>query len=279
MKLHWLSLLFTGVLCIGLLAGCGQEDVSDTSAPSSPTTITTTSVVANESVDATSDTTEFPTEDSSPSSDASAVPSTDNASVTDPTVVRPTVTDVVVTTTTTLVPTTTTMITTTTTALNPNRVVVNGKEYAVGDTIHYTVMVKTAENYGTAKIGVRCLRKGLEVPNGTFQKQNQYVMQNLGIGRLGTMPEDTVGQNGFTMTVNKGYQLDTATPGYSGLLWHYEITNYDYTAQSYREIDCTNGVALFTIALKINKPGDYQVDCMEYATTPRADLTVWGTLS
>lgn len=271
MKHRWLPLLLAGLLCVGLLVGCGQ-DVADTSAPSAPPT--TTSTVAEESAEDTSDIAEPPAEDDPSSSDVPAAPSADSPAVTDPTAVRPTVTNPVVTTTTTSATTTTT----TTTAPDPNRVVVNGKEYAVGDTLSYTVMVKTAENYGTAKIGVRCRQKGLEVPNGTFQKQNQYVMQNLGVGRWGTMPEDTVGNNGFTMTSNKGYQLDT-TAGYAGLLWFYETTNYDYTAQSYREIDCSGGVALFTIALKITKPGEYVVDCMEYATQPRTDLTVWGVFA
>jgi len=140
-------------------------------------------------------------------------------------------------------------------------------------------MVKTKENYGTVKVGIRCVQKGLEVPEGTFQKQNQFVMKNLGIGRLGTMPEETIGKNGFTMTANKGYTIDTSVSGYAGLFWHYETTNYDYTTQSYRQIDCTNGVALFTIALKITKPGDYLVGCTEYASQSRADLTVWGVLS
>ena len=148
----------------------------------------------------------------------------------------------------------------------------------MGDTLYYTVMVKTKENYGTVKVGIRCVQKGLTIPNGTFQKQNQYVMKNLGIGRLGTMPEDTIGKNGFTMTVNKGYALDTSMSEYGGLLWYYETTNYDYTTQMYREIDCTNGVALFTIALTITKPGTYLVDCVEYADKHRADLTIWGDL-
>ena len=275
MKLRWLPLLLAGLLCVGLLVGCGQ-DVADTSAPSAPP-VTTTSTVAEESADDASDTAEPPAEDDPSAPDTPAVPSADSPAVTDPTVVRPTVTDPVVTTTTTSA-TTTTTTTTTTAAPDPNRAMVNGQEYAVGDTLSYTVMVKTAENYGTAKIGVRYRQKGLDVPSGTFQKQNQYVMKNLGVGLWGTMPEDTVGNNGFTMTSNKGYQLDT-TAGYAGLLWFYETTNYDYTAQSYREIDCSGGVALFTIVLKITKPGEYVVDCMEYATQPRTDLTVWGVFA
>jgi len=253
------TLLLTGLLLIGLPTGCAHGD-ADASLSSAPPATTTTSKAA-ESVSTTATTTTTTT----------ALPSTTQTTAT---------TSGAVTTTTTpsaVKPTITT--TTTTTAADPNRVTVNGKTYAVGDTFRYTVMVKTAENYGTAKIGVRCLRKGLEVPEGTFQKQNQYVMRNLGIGRWGTMPEDTVGQNGFTMTSNKGYQLDTATAGYAGLLWYYETTDYDYSALSSREIDCSGGVALFTIELKITKPGEYVVDCMEYANHPRADLTVWGAIT
>lgn len=260
MKHRWLPLLLAGLLCVGLLVGCGQ-DVVDTSAPSAPPA--TTSTVAEESADNTSDLAEPPAEDDPSSPDTPAAPSADSPAVTDPTVVRPTVTDPVVTTTTT---------TTTTTAADPNRAIVNGKTYAVGDTFRYTVMVKTAESYGTVKVGVRCLQKGLEVPSGTFQKQNQYVMQNLGIGRFGTLPEDTVGQNGFTMTVNKGYQLETATAGYAGFWWYYET-------KTYQEIDCSGGVALFTMELKITKPGEYLIEGAEYSATPRTDLTVWGVFA
>ena len=146
----------------------------------------------------------------------------------------------------------------------------------MGDVLHYTVMVKTAKNYGTVKIGVRCVQKGLEIPEGTFQKQNQVVNKPIGIGRWGTMPEDTVGQNGFTMTANKGFALDATYSGYAGLLWFYETTNYDYDSLSSREIDCSNGVALFTVALKITKPGEYRVECVEYPSHTRTDLTVWG---
>lgn len=70
------------------------------------------------------------------------------------------------------------------------------------------------------------------------------------------------------MTVNKGYTLDAPYAGYAGLLWYYETKGAD--------VNCANGVALFTAKLKITKPGDYIVDCMEYAAAPRADLTVWG---
>lgn len=261
-KRVWM-LLLTGLLLIGLPTGCAHGD-ADASLSSAPPATTTTSKAA-ESVSTTVTT----------STTTTALPSTTQTTATTAAVVTTTTAPSAVKPTTT----TTTTKATTTTIADPNRVTVNGKEYAVGDTFRYTVMVKTAENYGTAKIGVRCLRKGLEVPNGTFQKQNQYVMQNLGVGRWGTMPEDTVGQNGFTMTSNKGYQLDTATAGYAGLLWYYETTDYDYSALSSREIDCSGGVALFTIELKITKPGEYVVDCMEYANHPRTDLTVWGAIT
>lgn len=261
------TLLLTGLLLIGLPTGCAHGD-ADASLSSAPPATTTTSKAA-ESVFTTTTTTTTTT---------TALPSTTQTAATTAEVVTTTTTTSAVKPVTTTT-TTTTAKATTTTAADPNRVTVNGKEYAVGDTFRYTVMVKTAENYGTAKIGVRCLRKGLEVPNGTFQKQNQYVMQNLGVGRWGTMPEDTVGQNGFTMTSNKGYQLDTATAGYAGLLWYYETTDYDYSALSSREIDCSGGVALFTIELKITKPGEYVVDCMEYTNRPRTDLTVWGAIT
>lgn len=261
------TLLLTGLLLIGLPTGCAHGD-ADASLSSAPPATTTTSTAA-ESVSTTATTTTTTT----------ALPSTTQTTATTLGAVTTTTTPSAVKPTTTTTTTTTTTKVAATTAADPNRVTVNGKTYAVGDTLHYTVMVKTAENYGTVKIGVRCLQKGLEVPEGTFQKQNQYVMQNLGVGRWGTMPEDTVGQNGFTMTSNKGYQLDTATAGYAGLLWYYETTDYDYSALSSREIDCSGGVALFTIALKITKPGEYVVDCMEYANRPRTDLTVWGAIT
>ncbi len=81
------------------------------------------------------------------------------------------------------------------------------------------------------------------------------------------------------MTVNKGYALDTNRPGCAGLLWYYETTDYDYTNRVEKNIDCSAGIALFTMQLKITKPGEYYLDCMEYAASSRADLAVWGVLT
>ena len=258
-------------MCIFLLAGCAgnvaidgplitSANISTTTTASALPSSTTTTEEANTSVSGTSSTATID------ATQATTAPKT-----TVPTA-KPT------TTATTSSATKATTLTTTTTA-DSNSATVNGKVYAVGDTISYTVMVKTAENYGTVKIGIRCVQKGLEIPEGTFQKQNQAVMKNIGIGRLGTMPEETVGQNGFVMTTNKGYALDAPYAGYAGLLWFYETTNYDYDSLSYREIDCSKGVALFTIALKITKPGEYRVECMEYPQKSRTDLTVWGEIT
>lgn len=259
MKMRLQLLLLVSVLCIGMLVGCGEMPV-DSSDLSMSTTTTTTALTT----DTTASTAPASTATESTQTTIPQTSGTTTAGTTATTTVKP-----IVTTTTTTTTTATTA--TTTTAADPNRATVNGNTYAVGDTLCYTVMVKTTENYGTVKIGVRCIQNGLEVPDGTVQKQSQYVMQNLGIGRLGTMPEETVGQNGFTMTVNKGYQIDTATAGYAGLWWFYET-------KASREIDCSGGVALFTMQLKITKPGTYLIEGAEYAATPRADLTVWGVI-
>lgn len=154
----------------------------------------------------------------------------------------------------------------------------NGKAYAVGDTLTYTVMVKTAENYGRVKIAVQYIQKGLEIPNGLPIKQQQAVMNNLGIGMLNG-PEESASQNGFIVTSNKGFSLDASVSGYAGLIRFYETTNYDSATQSYRPIDCSKGVPLYTITLKITKPGEYLLDCFEYPTKSRTDLTVWGKIA
>ncbi|MBQ5841291.1 MAG: hypothetical protein IIW40_04990 [Clostridia bacterium] len=171
-----------------------------------------------------------------------------------------------------------TSATTTATTADPNRVTVNGKEYAVGDILSYTVMVKTAQPYGTVKIGLRYVQKGLTVPvNSLPMKQMQYITQNLGIGNFGTGPEDTVGINGFTMTSNKGRAIDTARDGYAGWLLYFET--HDRENGVSKNIDCSKGIALFTAKLQITKPGEYIVDCMEYSSAPRGDLTVWGEIT
>lgn len=139
-------------------------------------------------------------------------------------------------------------------------------------------MVKTAENYGRVNIAVRYVQKGLEIPNGLPFKQQQAVMNNLGIGML-IGPEESAKQNGFTVTSNKGLTLDSTIAEYAGLVRFFETTNYNSDTQSDRPIDCTNGVALYTITLKITKPGDYLVDCLEYPSKTRADLTVWGEIT
>ena len=272
-----LHLLVWG-MCVCVLAGC--RDNGAVSEPSVPLANTSTTTVSTGHPLSTTT-----AEDGSPSTSDTAVWTTTSTiqAPTAPNTATQTVTASKTTNRTTK-PTTTAAISsatksttaTTTTAVDHNGVTVNGKFYAVGDILHYTVMVKTTENYGTVKIGIRCVQKGLEIPDGTFHKQSQAVNKNIGMGRWGTMPEETVGQNGFTMTVNKGFALDAAYSGYAGLLWHYETTNYDYDSLSYRQIDCSRGVALFTIALKITKPGDYLVECMEYPQTTRTDLTVWG---
>lgn len=260
MNMRLRALLLVGVLCVCMLVGCGEEPM-DSSIPAVSSTTITTTATTTQPADTTADATTSATAES-----------------TETTTRTVTMTAATSTTSATKLPTTTTTTAPTTTAADPNRVTVNGKTYAVGDTLYYTVMVKTAENYGTVKVGIRCIQKGLEIPDGTFQKQNQYVMKNMGIGRLGTMPEETIGKNGFIMTANKGYALDATTAGYAGLLWHYETGNYDYAAQTYREIDCTQGIALFTIALKITKAGEYRIDCAEYPNKSRTDLTVWGVI-
>ncbi len=185
----------------------------------------------------------------------------------------------VTSTTTTTVPTTTTtaQLSTTTTA-DPNRATVNGKEYAVGDSFDYTVMVKTGENYGRVKIAVRYVQKGLEIPNGLPMKQQQAVLNNMGMGML-VGPEESAKQNGFTVTSNKGFSLDSSISGYAGLVRFYETTNYDSNSQAYRPIDCSGGVTLYTVTLKITKPGDYLVDCFEYPAKTRTDITVWGKMA
>ena len=139
-------------------------------------------------------------------------------------------------------------------------------------------MVKTAENFGRAKIAVRYAQKGLEVPNGLPIKQQQAVMSNLGIGML-IGPEETTKETGFIITSNKGFSIDSTVPGYAGLTRFYETTNYDSNTQSYRPIDCSHGVTLYAITLKITKPGDYLVDCFEYPSKSRTDLTVWGEIT
>ncbi len=144
--------------------------------------------------------------------------------------------------------------------------------------LHYTVMVKTTENFGRVKIAVRYVQKGLEIPNGLPIKQQQAVMNNLGIG-MPIGPEESASQNGFTVTTNKGFSLDSSVSGYAGLVRFYETTNYDSNAQAYRPIDCSNGVALYTVTLKITKPGEYLLDCFEYPAKSRADLTVWGKIT
>ncbi len=183
-------------------------------------------------------------------------------------------------TTTTTVPSTTTTQTSTTTktTADPNRVTVNGKEYAVGDSFDYTVMVKTAENYGRVTIAVRYVQKGLEIPNGLPMKQQQAVLNNIGMGML-IGPEESAKQNGFTVTSNKGFNLDSSISGYAGLVRFYETTNYDSNSQAYRPIDCSGGVALYTVTLKITKPGEYLVDCFEYPAKTRTDITVWGEIA
>ena len=277
------ALLLTGVIGLSLLAGCGQTE-TDTPEPTVSTTGTsavTTTVTSAETDKAEPSSTTAPSSTAEPSQTEGTTADTTRENTTTTvktTAKKPTTTQTTTTKKQTTTTTTTTKKVTTTTTVDPNRVTINGKAYAVGDTIHYTVMVKTTQNYGTVTVGVRCRQKGLEIPSGTFQKQNQYVMKNIGIGRSGIMPEDTIGKNGFTMTVNKGYALDFSA-GNAGLLWFYETTNYDSSAQAYREVDCAKGVALFTIALKITKPGEYTIDCMEYPNKSRSDLTVWGELS
>ncbi len=161
---------------------------------------------------------------------------------------------------------------------DPDRVTVNGKVYAVGDTFQYTVRVKTAENYGRVNIAVRYIQKGLEIPNGLPIKQQQAVSSNLGIGLL-VGPEESASKNGFTVTANKGLGLDSSITGYAGMVRFYETTNYDSNAQAYRPIDCSNGATLYTVTLKITKPGEYLVDCFEYPSKSRTDLTVWGEIT
>ena len=139
-------------------------------------------------------------------------------------------------------------------------------------------MVKTTENYGRVNIAVRYVQKGLEIPNGLPSKQQQAVINNIGMGML-VGPEESAKQNGFTVTSNKGFTLDSSIAGYAGLVRFFETTNYDSNAQSYRPIDCSNGVALYTITLKVTKPGEYLVDCLEYPSKTRTDLTVWGNLT
>ena len=272
--------------CAVLLVGCGGDPASSDISESTPTAPSSTTISSDTSAPSSSaaatttvaqDATHTQPTDST-TTVTTTVSTTTTARATTTVTTSTTATDITTTTVTTTTMTSATETTAPTTA-NPHRATVNGKAYAVGDTLSYTVMVKTAENYGTVKIGIRCVQKGLEIPDGTFQKQNQAVMKNIGIGRLGTMPEDTVSKNGFTMTAQKGYALDAAYTGYAGLLWYYETTNYDYTSLSYRQIDCSEGMALFTIALKITKAGDYLVECMEYPQKTRTDLTVWGEFS
>lgn len=139
-------------------------------------------------------------------------------------------------------------------------------------------MVKTAENFGRVKIAVRYVQKGLEIPNGLPIKQQQAVSSNLGIGLL-VGPEESASKNGFTVTANKGLGLDSAVAGYAGMVRFYETTNFDSAAQAYRPVDCSNGVELYTITLKVTKPGEYLVDCLEYPSKTRTDLTVWGKIT
>ena len=139
-------------------------------------------------------------------------------------------------------------------------------------------MVKTAENFGRVKIAVRYVQKGLEIPNGLPIKQQQAVSSNLGIGLL-VGPEESASKNGFTVTANKGLGLDSAVAGYAGMVRFYETTNFDSAAQAYRPVDCSDGVELYTVTLKVTKPGEYLVDCLEYPSKTRTDLTVWGKIS
>ena len=81
------------------------------------------------------------------------------------------------------------------------------------------------------------------------------------------------------MTSNKGFRLEESVSGYAGLVRFYETTNYDSNAQAYRPIDCSNGAALYAVTLKITKPGEYLVDCLEYPSKSRTDLTVWGEIT
>lgn len=293
------ALLLTGVIGLSLLAGCGQTETDSPASTTSTTSTTGTSVTTTttatsaeaEQVEPSSTTesttTTAPTQTEETTADTTGETTTTTATTTQKqTTTQKTAATTTKKTTTTpktttkkTTTTTTTEKVTTTTAPDPNRVLINGKAYAVGDTVRYTIYVKTTKNYGTVTVGVRCLQKGLEIPNGTAQKQNQYIMKNIGMGRLGTTPEDTVGQNGFRMSANKGFALDSSVAGSAGLLWFYETTNYDYSTQAYREIDCSKGVALFSIDLKVTKPGEYTVGCMEYPNKSRSDLTVWGEFS
>ncbi len=251
------------LLCVASMAltGCGDTSPVSSAPPAVTETTTATTTAVTTTAESTATTTSV-----------TATAATTTGAATATTLAAPTAAASLTTTATTFT-TTTATTTTTTTAYEAT---VNGKGYRVGDEFSYTVMVKTAEKYGTVKIGVRYVQKGLTVPGGLAMQQNQAVMKNIGISRVGTAPEDTVGQNGFAMTVNKGYAIDTARPGYAGLLWHYETTDYDYDNRVEKRIDCSAGVALFTIRLKVTKPGEYLLDCMEYAASPRGDLTVWG---
>ncbi|MBQ4612783.1 MAG: hypothetical protein IJB26_04470 [Clostridia bacterium] len=275
-----LCIVLTTAICTFSLLGCDRTSNSSALAENSESSSDTTSSVSS-TEDLTASVTSTAAEVTTSQSTTSRPTSTtgQNTSATKTSSVSST-TSAASTTSTTAVSTTTTTTTTTTQAPtnDPNRATVNGKVFAIGDTIQYTVMVKTAENFGRAKIAVRYAQKGLEVPNGLPIKQQQAVMSNLGIGML-IGPEETTKETGFIITSNKGFSIDSTVPGYAGLTRFYETTNYDSNTQSYRPIDCSHGVTLYAITLKITKPGDYLVDCFEYPSKSRTDLTVWGEIT
>ncbi len=265
----------TTAICAILLTGCNRtpssSDLAENSAP--PSRSSATASVTEEATTTTSFTTMKNTTTTTAGSQSKNTTSSIKTSSTTSVATTSTKASTISTKTST-----TTATTTTTTTTNPNRVTVNGKDYAIGDTFQYTVMVKTAENYGRVTVAVRYVQKGLEIPNGLPIKQQQAVMNNLGVGML-IGPEESAKQNGFTVTSNKGFSLDSTVAGYAGLVRFFETTNYHSDTQSYRPIDCSNGVALYTVTLKITKPGEYLVDCLEYPSKNRTDLTVWGEIS
>lgn len=164
----FLLAVLSAALLAGALTGCGPAAPVSSAPPAGEyAPSVTTSAITTTTTAATT---------SAASATAATTTAKQTTATTRTTAVQTTATTV--TTTVTAAPTTTT-----TTLPDPNRVTVNGKEYAVGDILSYTVMVKTDKPYGTVKIGLRYVQKGLTVPNANMPAQQMsHIMKNIGIG-------------------------------------------------------------------------------------------------